>query len=263
MAITTLDGYIAAASQQVSYLKTASRTGVAGIPFSVFDLAGNPGAGTLAIGNTANGIVPTDALAGYPIIGSLNANGYIGVISFGSTVACRMILMDCLFSAGAYAFNANVALASQPSFAGRVPNGTDFNNTELWLEAVTAFTGNQSIAVTYTNQSGTAARTTGTIATGVAPIVGRMFQMPLAAGDTGLQKVESVVSSVSTVGTFNVHVMSRKWMGRVRIANDGDVHDFLKTGMPPAFADSALRVIIMPDGTATGTPEFMAEIVDG
>lgn len=263
MAITTLDQYIAAASQQVSYLKFGSRTSVAGIPFSVFDLAGNPGGGTLAIGNTANGVVPTDAIVGYPIINAINATGYIGGISFGSTVACRMILMDCLFSAGAYAFNANTTLTSQPSFAGRVPGGTDFNNTELWLEAVTAFTGNQSIAVTYTNQAGTAARTTGTIATGVAPIIGRMLQLPLQAGDTGLQKIESVVSSVASVGTFNVHVMRRLWMGRVRLNNDGDSHDFLKTGMPQIFADSALRLIIMADSTATGIPEFMAEIVDG
>lgn len=263
MAITTLDGYIAAASQQVSYLKTASRTSVAGIPFSVFDQVGNPGAGTLAMANTANGVVPTDAIAGYPLINAFGGTGYLGGVQFGSSVACRMVLMDCLFSAGAYAFNANTTLASQPSFSGRVPGGTDYNNTELWIEAVTAFTGNQSIAVTYTNQAGTAARTTGTVATGVAPIVGRMLQLPLQAGDTGLQKVEGVVGSVATVGTFNVHVMRRLWMGRVRIANDGDAHDFLKTGMPIVFADSALRLIIMPDSTATGIPELALEIVDG
>lgn len=263
MAITTLDGFLAAASQQVSYLKTASRTSVAGIPFSVFDQAGNPGAGTLAIGNTANGVVPTDAVAGYPLINAFGGTGYLGGVQFGSSVACRMILMDCLFSAGAYAFNANTTLASQPSYSGRVPGGTDFNHTELWLETVTAFTGNQSIAVTYTNQAGTAAKTTGTVATGVAPTIGRMLQLPLAVGDTGLQKVESVVGSVATVGTFNVHVMRRLWMGRVRIANDGDTHDFLKTGMPLIFSDSALRLIIMADSTATGIPEFMAQIVDG
>lgn len=262
MAITTLDGFIAAASQQVSYLKTASRTGVAGIPFSVFDLAGNPGAGTLAIGNTANGVVPTDATAGYPLINAIAANGYIGGIAFGSTVAGRLILMDCLFSAGAYSFNSNVTLASQPSFSSRVPGGTDFNNTELWLEAVTAFTGNQTIQVTYLDQGG-AAGDTGAVATGVAPIVGRMLQLPLAAGDTGLQRIDSVVSSIATVGTFNVHVMRRLWMGRCRLNNDGDSHDFLKTGMPQIFADSALRLIIQPDSTATGIPEFMAEIVDG
>ena len=47
MTISTLDGLIASLKRRVVYQKTASRTAVANIPFSVFDLAGNPGAGTL------------------------------------------------------------------------------------------------------------------------------------------------------------------------------------------------------------------------
>lgn len=264
MAISTLDDYLAAASQRVTFCKTASRTSIAAIPFSVFDLAGNPGAGTLAVGNTANGIVPTDATNGYPLINAFGGGntGYLAGIQFGSTVACRMTLFDCLFSAGAYAFNANTALTSQPSYSGRVLGGTDFTNTEIWLEAVTAFTGSQTITVTYTNQAGTAARTTGTIATGVAPTIGRMLQLPLAAGDTGVQKIESVVSSVSTVGTFNVHVMRRLWQGRCRIVNDGSAHDMLTTGLPQIFDTSALRLVITADSTATGIPELQIEIIN-
>jgi hypothetical protein len=265
MAITTLDQYIAAASQRVSIIKTAAVTSVAANVTQVIQAAGNPGAGTLAGTNTANGVVPTDATAGFPILNAFGggATGYITNISFGSTVACRLHLFDCLFKAGAYAFNANVALTAQPSYASRVLGGTDYTNTEIWIEAVTAFTGNQSIAVTYTNQAGTTARTTGTIATGVAPIVGRMLQLPLQAGDTGVQKIESVVSTVSTVGTFNVLVLRRLWSGRIIAANFGDVHDFLKTGMPIIFADSALMVLSQPDATTTGVFEVVAEIVNG
>lgn len=264
MTITTLDQYIAAPSQRVSIIKTAAVTSVAATPTQVIQAAGNPGAGTLAGTNTANGVVPTDATAGFPVINAFGggATGYISNISFGSTVACRLHLFDCLFKAGAYAFNANVALTSQPSYSSRVLGGTDFTNTEIWIEAVTAFTGNQSIAITYTNQDGTTGRTTGTIATGVAPIIGRMLQLPLQAGDTGVQKIESVVSTVSTVGTFNVLVLRRLWSGRVIAANFGDVHDFLKTGMPIIFADSALMVVPQPDATTTGVFEVVAEILN-
>lgn len=265
MAITTLDQYIAAASQRVGIIKTASVTAVALIPTQVLQAAGNPGAGVLAGTNTANGLVPDDTTTGFPSINAFagGTTGYISNISFGSTVPCRITLFDCLFKAGAYAFNANTTLASQPSYSGRVLGGTDFTNTEIWIEAVTAFTGNQSIAVTYTNQAGTTARTTGTIATGVAPIVGRMLQLPLAAGDTGVQKIESVVSTVSTVGTFNVLVLRRLWTGRVIVANSGDTHDFLKTGMPIIFATSALMPIVQPDSTATGLFELVAEVING
>ena len=265
MAITTLDQYIAAASQRVSIIKTAAVTSVAANVTQVIQAAGNPGAGTLAGTNTANGVVPTDATAGFPVLNAFGggATGYITNISFGSTVACRLHLFDCLFKAGAYAFNANVALTAQPSYASRVLGGTDFTNTEIWIEAVTAFTGNQTITVTYTNQAGVTGRSTGAIATGVAPIVGRMLQLPLQAGDTGVQKIESVVSTVSTVGTFNVLVLRRLWSGRIIAANFGDVHDFLKTGMPIVFADSALMVLSQPDATTTGVFEVVAEIVNG
>jgi hypothetical protein len=263
MAISTLDQLIAAVSQRVGILKTASITATALMATQNIQAAGNPGAGALAGTNTANGLVPTDADAGFPSIKNFagGAIGYISKIEFSNTVPCRMSLFDCLFKAGAYAFNAAVALASQPSYSSRVIGGTDFTNTELWIEAVTAFTGNQSIAITYTNQDGVTGRTTGTIATGVAPGIGRMLQLPLQAGDTGIQKIESVTSTISTVGTFNVLVLRRLWNGRVRVANDGDIHDFMKTGMPQIFENSALMCIVTPDSTATGLPEMVAEVV--
>lgn len=265
MAIATLDQYIAAVRQRVTYSKTASRTSVAAIPFSLFELAGNPAAGVLAVGNTANGIVPTDATAGYPSINNFagGALGYLGSVQFGNSVAGRITMWDCLFSAGAYAFNSNVVLTAQPSYSGRVIGGTDFTNTELWVEAVTAFTGIPTVTVTYTNQAGVTGKTTGAISLVLALTVGRMVQLPLAAGDTGIQKIESVVCTVATVGTFNVHVMRRLWTGRVRINNDGDAHDMLKTGLPRVFDSSALRIAVAADSTATGIPEMQFEIVSG
>jgi len=261
MAIATLDNYIGSVKQYITYNKTASRTALAAIPFSVFDQAGTPGAGTLAVGNTANGIVPTDAVAGYPVIGAINTGGYIGKIDFGWTVSGRLHLYDCLFSAGAYAYNANVTLTGQPSFAGRVP-GSDYRGLELWLEQVTAMTGNQSIRVQYLDQDGNAGDT-GTIATGVAPIVGRMLRLPLASGDNGLRQINVVTSTVSTAGTFNVHIMRPLWTGRVKIANDGDTHSFARTGLKNIYADSALRVVTQPDSTATALPQLYIEICDG
>lgn len=258
MAITTLDGWIASAKQYISYVKIASRTAVAAGWFSLFDLAGNPGAGTLAGTSTAAGVVPTDATAGCPMIGAFggSAVGYLSQVDFGSTVACRIKMFDMLFKAGAYAYNAATTLAAQPSFSSRVAGGTDYGDTQLWIEAVTAFTGNLSVAVTYTNQSGTAAKTTGTVALGLAPTVGRMIQLPLAAGDTGIQKIESVTATVATVGTFNVLILRPLWSGRCKLANDGDVHGLDKTAMPVVYADSALVFAVCPDSTATGIPEI-------
>jgi uncharacterized protein YunC (DUF1805 family) len=263
MAISSFNTYMAAPKQMVAFQKTASRTSIAAMWFSLFDLAGNPSVGTLNVGNTANGLVPTDALAGMPTLNAFSGanKGYISRVAFGSSVACRMKLYDRLFHAGAYAFNANTTLASQPSISSRVPNA-DYKGLQIWVECVTAMTGALSVAVTYTNQDGTAAKTTGTISVG-ALTLGRMVQLPLAAGDTGVQKIESVVGSVATVGTFNVLILREVWSGRVRLANDGDTHNLKETGLPEVFADSALQVMIAADSTATGIPELQIEVSNG
>jgi hypothetical protein len=263
MAFTSRNDIVAAPKQRVLIAKTASRTSVANIPFSVFDLAGNPGAGTLAGSNTASGVVPTDLTTGYPPINAFSGanKGALTRLLIQNSVAGWVNIYDRLFLAGAYAFNANTSLASQPSYASRVPGG-DYRGTEIWIEAVTAFTGNLSIAVTYTNQDGVTSRTTGTIATGTAPIVGRCIRLNLQAGDTGVQRIDSVVATVSTVGTFNVMVLRPLGAVRVNAANMGEVQDWGKTGMPEVFADTALYMLVTADSTATGLPYVEVDIAN-
>lgn len=274
MAITTLDQLIAAPSQRVSILKTASRTSVAAVSFSIFDLAGNPGAGVLAGTSTTSGVVPTSATAGCPIILSFagGASGYINRVEFSNTVPCRIQIFDMLFKAGAYGFAAGTTtLSAQPSYSGRVLGGTDFTNTEIWIEVSTAFvTGTAwQVQITYTNQSGVAGRSSIISAAQAAAglTLGKMFQIALASGDTGVQKIESVIvtngGTAMTAGAFNVLVLRRLWQGRVRVANDGDTHDMLKTGLPEIFATSALIAVVTADSTATGSPEVVAEVVSG
>jgi hypothetical protein len=261
--ILSLDDYIAAPKQRVQWGKTATRPTIAAQWFSVFDLAGSPSAGTLAGTSTTAGVVPTDATVGCPVINAFGggATGRITKVEFGSTVACRIQLFDLLWKAGAYAFNANTSLASQPSFSGRLP-GTDWKETEIWVEQVTAATGNQAVNVTYTDQGGATGNTTGAVGVGAAPTVGRCWQLPFASGDGGCQVITNVAGTVATVGTFNVLILRPLWSGRVRLANDGDVHDMLRTGMPEVYADSALYCMIAADSTSSGIPEMTIELAN-
>lgn len=260
--ISSVDNYVGATKQLVGWSKTASRTTIANSWFSCFDLAGDPGAGTLAAGNTANGIVPTDATAGYPGITGGAGNTHICRVEYSSTVACRVRVFDRIFVAGAYAFNANQALSSQPSFAARVPN-SDYRTTEIWVETVTAATGNLAVNVTYTDQDGNAGATTGATGIGAAQTLGRCWQLPFAAGDSGCQLITNIAGSVATVGTFNVMVLRPLWFGRVFAANFGDVHDILRTGMPRIYNDTSLYVMIAPDSTSTGIPDLNFELATG
>lgn len=262
MSIYTLEDLMKATKRTFVCQKTASRTSVANMPFSVFDLVGNPGAGTLNVGNTANGIVPDSSIAGYPIIAPITSKLYLNRIAARSTIACWIDLYDCMFSCGAYTYNADVTLDSQPLFANKTPNNTDYNGLELWLEAVTAFTGNQSIQFLYVDQDGNNSDT-GLIATGVAPTIGRMDRMPLASGDGGIKKIRKVTSTVSSAGTFNVHIMRWLWGCRVNWVNQGVTDNLVKVGLNRIFENSALRLIITPDGTITGAPSVQIETAEG
>jgi hypothetical protein len=267
MAILTRDNIVAAASQCIQFTKTGTLANTVGLGWhSPFAVAGTPGAGTLAGLSTAAGVVPTDAVGGYPLINAFGggADGVIDRINFASTVACRIAIFDRLFVAGAYAFNANTALSGQPDFSARVPN-TDYKGLELWVEGVTDSTGNLAVNVSYENETGVGGgvRTTG--ATGIGAVVraGRCFQLPFQAGDRGISKITNVAGSVASAGTFNVMILRRLWAGRVKFAGDGDVHDYLKTGLPRVYADSALYMMIAPDSTAIGVPDVCLDVSNG
>lgn len=272
MAITTYEGYKQAKKQQVEVFNATNFTSIVSGVFSCWN-------GTLAGANTANGVVPTDADTGLPNYGArldtfgAGANGYLTRSVFlnqgtNSTNGSGM-LFDMVFKAGAYAFNANTTLAAQPSYSNRMPSGTNFNNTEIWFECVTAFTGNLTLTVTYTNQSGTTGRSTGSFAPGLAPTVRRAFRLPLQSGDIGVQRIDSVVSTVATVGTFNILVLRRLSMGRVfsltqdlRLPTTNST-DVLMAGMPEVFDSSCFTMMQLCDTTSTGQPYFLAELASG
>lgn len=265
MTITTQDGLVAAVAsgQSIVIGRSGARTTIAAAWFQTFDLAGNPGAGVLAGTSTAAGVVPTDGTSGCPPINAFTGanTGYISAIDFGMNVGGRLRIVDMLFKAGAYNFNSNVTLSAQPSYSGRIP-GSDYKGTEIWLECVTAFTGNLTATINYTNQDGTTGKST-SLAVGSALTVGRMMQVPLAAGDTGVQKIESVVGSVASAGTFNVLVLRPLWMARVAAVCAGGTHGPDQTDLPIVFDTSALIVQGAMDSTAMGAFEINLGVVNG
>ena len=262
MAISTLDGYIASAKQMVIQKKTASLTTVANTIFSTFALAGIPGAGALAGTNATTGLKVDDATAGVPTINTFTGTkGYITRVNGYSSVSGSILLIDLLLKMGTFAFNAAVSGLTSADISSRVPTG-GYEGLEIWIEAVTAFTGNQTIAITYIDGDNNA-KTTGAIATGVAPIIGRVFRMPMDATGNGVKTITSVTSTISTVGTFNVLIVRPLINMRIPFAGYSESRDLYGTGMPEIYADSALAVYVRPDSTSSGSPEFEIEVANG
>jgi hypothetical protein len=276
MSISTLDQYIGANKQRIEYVKTAARTTVAAVPFTMFDLAGQPGSGTLAGTSTTAPVMPTDNTAGFPFIYFTSGTTYLSKIEFNNSVASRLALFDMLSKSGAYAYSAGTTSISTPlDISSRCPdvNGGSWGATnEIWVEVSTAFvTGTAwQVQVNYTSSTGATGHSTVISATQAAAALtlGKMFQLALASGDTGVEKIESVTvtngGTAMTAGAFNVLILRPLWTsGRVPIANGSDIHDMLKTGLPIVYNTSALFLQVFADSTSTGTPECNIELANG
>lgn len=264
---TFINGVSGLPKQRVEMYKTATKVTIAGGWFNDFDLAGNPGAGVLAAGNTANGLVHTDAIAGYPSIDAFGAGnkGSISRLALKNSVVCVARLFDRVFVSGAHAFNANQALSAQPSFASRLSPANNYTGLELWVEQVTAATNNQAVNVTYTNDADVAGRTTGAIGIAAAPTAGRCWQLPLQAGDKGVKLITNIAGSVGSAGTFNVMLLRPLAEIYIDTANKLVVQGPAELGWPEVFADSALYMLLMsPTGTSLGTLDIgNLDIVNG
>jgi hypothetical protein len=265
MAILTFDQLKAAPNDRIKMKRTASVAAVAAQPTTVWQAAGFPGAGTLAIGNTTSGIKPVAGQTGYPPIKAFpgGAKGEISRLVFSNTVAGVTELFDALWAGGAFPFNANQPITTPPSYSDRVPGGNDYNNLIIHVEAVTAFTGNPSFTIQYTRGDGTTGRSTGVVASGAALGVGRGLFLPLQAGDNSVQAITNVQCTVATAGTFNVRVLRSLGEARGDTANWQDVQDWFRTGGPEVFDTSALYPLVTPDSTATGLPSITVDIRNG
>jgi hypothetical protein len=261
------------AKGQVVYLDKGSVAGGQTVWNTNFASAlGAGGAGTLAGTSTTQGVVPTSAGAGFPNIRPIapGNTAYLAQVDFNGVVnSGRIRLYDMLFKAGAYNFNdSGITLSAQPSFASRLPGG-DYSGTELWFEAVTAFaTAAPTLTITYTNQDGVAGQSTGPVlATIAAPTLYRAAQIPLAPGDTGIQKIESVTSTGPTAGTFNLLIVRPLWTGNVK--QNGDygancIHGPDKIGLRIVYDTSALFTMVSHDaGSNTGNLSLALSIVEG
>lgn len=320
MTIRNDDEFKAALKWDVILGRTATRTTVALMPFSVFDLAGVPGAGTLAIGNTANGVSHTKATAGYPAFPDApdGKGWFLAGIDGACSAASTRELYDFVYSCGAHAFNASQALSSQPSFDDRIRvappwaastaflagdlvtngsapikayvcvaggtsaasggptstasaitdggctwmyigNGLDYSALEILVEMVTAATGNQAVNATYSTMGVdgvtlTGSHTTGAVGVGAAPIVGRMWRLPLKAGDKNVARLDNIAGSVASAGTFNVHI-ARKLPGRFSafVSPFADQFGYDRTRLPYIPNNAALREVQTMAGTTSST----------
>jgi hypothetical protein len=268
VSITTMDQLASAiaASQDISFYK-ASMTSAAGFWSSLWAEAGFPAAGSLSIGNTANGLVPTDATAGAPVIDAFGggASGYVGAWGCLSSATGAVVVYDRVFHAGSFVMSSltTLSLTSQPSYAGRVP-GSNWKECEIWIEVNTVFSASAvTLQVSYQDGDNAAQNTVVTGSLTGYPTK-RMFPLSLA-NSTGVQRINSVtIGGATNTGTFNIVVLRRLVRSVVATANIGEPRlDFFRTGGQTIFADSCLALMWLGTGTSSGNVFADCQIING
>ena len=251
MAILTGDNLIAGLLEQIAAFNKQSITTVAGGYFSLWDVAGQPGAGSLSIGNTTVGVIPTDATAGaFPFANPGSGNSYLAMARAASSVVGSLILYDRLHHSGSYtSVNGNINTTSQTA----IDRGSGGEGVELWAEINSALSATATtITVTYTDQDGN----TGNSATCTLPasaIARRMFPFALAAGDSGIRSIQNVAGSAAPTGTFNLVLLRRLADIPMPIVGVAGILNAFALGLPRVYNDACIAMMVNSNSTTSGT----------
>lgn len=240
--IASLDDYLSKNRQKISYYRGTPTTVVANKPFTLFHLAGSPGAVSWYksyTGSLVTSGISNDGIFIPAVTGATSCN-LVG-LKYYSTVVSTVTLNEIVGYCGTFYATPNTysGITGGPVDTAISYNSTPYYDTQLWINIVSPVTGTLNVNITYTNQDGVAGRTTGVQGTGITAL-GALYRMRLQAGDYGIRSIQSVVSSVSTAGNFNVLIVRELTTIKVSTVNEVVCKNLVDLGLP----------IITPSSTA-------------
>lgn len=253
MAITTLDGAIAGMQAPREIIKAVTPTLIAGKPQSLFYLGGIPSAGSAPTPGIG-GEVLTSVTGQIPFTNPVSGNTYLARLQAQATVGGSLLLCDRLWQNSGI----DVTLTSEQTFTGaaQIPardmNGTNAGNgVYAAVEVSTATgTGTPTLTLKYTDQDGNPGATaTNLFSTANTSSIGSFYPIGLAAGDTGIQKAQSLtLSSTWTSGT--IHVVLYRVIARLELqAQLPNAIDAITSGFVKIHDNSVPFLVFIPNTT--------------
>lgn len=259
MAITSVDGAIAGAVAPFEWQKAGVTMEAIGTWHSLAYTGGNPGA-MVAPTSGLNGATVDDTRAGL-IPFSNSGNTHVFRLSCAASQTGTLLLVDRLWDNSSIASTTTTGQGiTSPTWPARDRNGaTSGAGVLLGLEVSTATTNGAAVTnstITYTNSAGTNSRTAtlSTTATSyqipATAIAGTFVPFILAAGDVGVQSVQTLTLGTS-LGTGVVHLVAYRVIARLSclIAQVENAIDLVTGGNARIFDDSAMFFIWIPTAT--------------
>lgn len=261
MAITTFPALQAALPGQRKRISKANITSGATLFVTLWDSAGEPSAGSLSIGNTTTGVIPTDATAGaFAFVNPASGNSYLARAEAICQNVGTVFVYDRLWHAGSFTSSAGTINATDSTPIDRGSNGA---GVELWAEINTALSAlATTITVTYTNQDGTAGRTA-TCTLPASAIARRMLPFALQSGDTGIRSIEDVAGSAAPTGTFNLVLLQMLTEIPLPYPNVPGVMDWADIGMARIYNDACIAMMIQTASGGSGILHGALNIAQG
>lgn len=253
--------------QNFNFMKPGGTAPAAGIWYSLARLGGMPPA--ISDGAAGSGTPGAGGTALTNASGTLNgpdvSTDRKAIVTFGAvaTVAQTLRLYDRLVHVSGVTMNStgtkNIGSAALPRYTG-----TDSVGNEVWIEFTTAGTTTANVCnlLTYTDQNGNTGQVGGSLtAPATAMVLNSMYgPFPLAAGDTGVQSVETFnVGTACTAGVGQLIIM-RPLVEIYLPANQWVEQDFVLqlSALPRVFDGASLQ--LMTQVTATTATNFWGRV---
>lgn len=267
MAITTLDGIIAGAQPPQPIYKALTGTLVTGRPHSLFYTAGVPGP-AVAPTPGLSGAALTSYAGQIPFSAISSGNRYLSRFHGHGTLSGTLLLVDRLWHNSGFTITSTSAqTVNSATWPARDANGATSGEDVLLGVEISGATGagTPTITVSYTNSGGTSGKTgTNLVNTVASSPAGAFYPIGLAAGDVGVQSVQTLTLSATwTSGTM--HLVAYRVIAALELsnANTGNAVDALTGGMPQMFANSVPFLIYIPSNTTTSNVLATVSFTDG
>jgi len=260
--------------KSIPFMKTSTATDAAGCWYSTAKDAGYPGAwapGTPGLnGRVTDGTASPD-YGCIPIANASTGANYLTALEMASSVNHTNDFFDVLWvNSGLVVTTTTAQAITTPTLPARDVNGTTAGEgctiALLVTTVLTNAAANAGITVSYTNSKGVSGRTANlsAIAGSQLPataVVGTIIWFQLAAGDTGVQSIQSctltttlltgavslmICRDISTIGTAVVNVSTPKLIGSpgIRLYNGTCMlHNILCSATTATFFSGSLAVM--------------------
>ena len=263
MPITSVDDIAAgnALGSATEFFKP-SITAVASNWYTLWRAAGLPAAGGTP--TTAGTALTRSSAGALPVGADLGLIQYLSMFEGVGSVAGTLMLCDRIIEWGGLSSAVITAqsVTGHPALPTRATGATDLT---LWVDSYVAggATATGNLSSVYLDQGGASGTTPNIAIAATGWPASRTYQLPFAAGDTGVTDVTSITLQTSSGTAGSIGPVIRRVGPKLRFAtaNIGQTLDWAMTSLRKFGPDPALELLFLPTTTSTGLISGSVKII--